>query len=1041
MQYLVLLRGAPACVDGDTEFFNGVTWKPIKEYIHGDKVLQYTSSGYAELVEPLKYHKVDSGGFYHIVNNTKTVDQMVSPDHRIIYVTSKGNLNEKLAEDVVAHHNKSHSGFKGKFINHFKYIGNTHINEARLRLLVAISADGYRMKSWWRVRIFKEYKIERLKKLITDAGCQIIERVYKDGSHNFYIPLEYGVKEFPISFYDLDDSTLKVFVDEVVRWDGNRKDTYRTTIKNNADIVQFAFSRLGRRVHIRIDDRVGESYSGKYIRKSVSYEVHLTTQKYTQIQKKYRDNDIVIRKVPSLDGNQYCFTVPSGMLVLRRNNGIFITGNCGKSTFIKEHYLEPYTLCADQIRMQVSSPVLNVKGEFAISQKQDKYVWETLFVMLEKRMQDGCFTVVDATHYKTSLISPYKKLAQKYGYRVYIVDFTDVPYDVLVERNSKRPEHQRVPVEVIKKMTTCFTDDTEVRKWCTVIKPEEFEDTFTLKPLDLTDMYDQIYVFGDIHGCYTAFKNFIDKHPLTDRTCYIFVGDYTDRGLENKEMVQWLLDNYQKKNVVLLKSNHTVHLEKYANEEFDDIRSSEFKNVTAKQLEGFDKKDLRQLCRKFIQMSYFEFDNDVFLVTHGGIPGIDLSRLAYVPTIQFIKGVGDYADCDDVDASWTNKCGSYTKSHFSVHGHRNVKGVNAWNTNNTFNLDSKIEYGEPLRVLDINKSGMSVKEEPNPVHREMKKETVSSRTVAMHTESEIVNELNHNRDIIKKDLGDGYYSFNFSRDVFFKKNWSDLSKMARGLFCHLPDGVVVARSYEKFFNIGERHETELSSILQNAKFPVMAYHKYNGYLGLLSYDFVNDGFFIATKSTNQGDYKDWFKQILTDRGILTDDLKHYLKDNDVTFVFEVIDPFNDPHIIEYDCQDVVLLDIIRNSFEYEKYDYSDVLKIANRFGIGSKYRMAQLNTKEELEEYIKTFDTKYTNTIEGAVFEDANGWMFKYKTKYYKFWKEMRKIKDQLAKGHTVKQSYVNADWISFYKFLKKLTPEQLNRDIITLRNEWNKTK
>ena len=26
----------------------------------------------------------------------------------------------------------------------------------------------------------------------------------------------------------------------------------------------------------------------------------------------------------------YCFTVPSGMLLLRRNNKIFVTGNCGK---------------------------------------------------------------------------------------------------------------------------------------------------------------------------------------------------------------------------------------------------------------------------------------------------------------------------------------------------------------------------------------------------------------------------------------------------------------------------------------------------------------------------------------------------------------------------------------------------------------------------------------------------------------------------------------------------------------------------------------
>lgn len=709
----------------------------------------------------------------------------------------------------------------------------------------------------------------------------------------------------------------------------------------------------------------------------------------------------------------------------------------GKSTFIKEHKLEPYTLCADQIRMQVSSPVLNTNGEFVISQKQDKYVWDTLYVMLEKRMQDGCFTVIDATHYKTSLINPYKKLAHKYGYRVYIVDFTQVPYDVLVERNSKRPEHQRVPESVIKKMTTCFADDNEVKKWCTIIKPEEFEDTFTLKPLDLTSMYDQIFIFGDIHGCFTAFNNFISKHPLTDKTCYLFVGDYTDRGLENKEMVSWLLDNYQKKNVVLLKSNHTIHLEKYANEEFENIRSREFKEVTSKQLEEFDKKDLRQLCRKFIQMSYFKFDDRIFLVTHGGIPGIDLARLAYVPTVQFIKGVGDYADVDNVDDSWTKRyCDTQV---FSVHGHRNVKGVNTWNTSNTFNLDSKIEYGEPLRVLELHHTGMSVLEEPNPVHKEMRNDTVSSRTVAVHTESEIVNELNHNRDIIKKDLGDGYYSFNFSRDVFFKKSWSDLSKMARGLFCHLPEGIVVARSYEKFFNIGERHETELSSILQNSKFPVVAYHKYNGYLGLLSYDFVNDDFFIATKSTNQGDYKDWFKQILTDRGILTDGLKQYLKDNDVTFVFEVLDPVNDPHIIEYEYQTVVLLDVIENKFEYHKYSYNALVLVAEQFGLEHKYPLQVLHSKEELKDFIDLFDDMYGDKLEGAVFEDASGWMYKYKTSYYKFWKEMRSMKDTMARGKQVTKKYINDEWISFYKFCEKLTPEELSKDIISLRKQWEK--
>lgn len=707
----------------------------------------------------------------------------------------------------------------------------------------------------------------------------------------------------------------------------------------------------------------------------------------------------------------------------------------GKSTFIKDNNLEPYTLCADQIRMQVSSPVLNTNGKFVISQAQDKYVWETLMVMLEKRMQDGCFTVIDATHYKTSLINNYRDFVKKYGYRVTIVDFTGVPYDELLKRNMEREEYKRVPEEVIKKMHTTFVDDTEVKKWCKVIKPEDFKETFTSYPLDVTNDYDEVFVFGDIHGCYTAFNNFVQKHPLTDRTLYIFVGDYTDRGLENKEMVQWLLDNYKKPNVMLCKSNHTVHLTKYANEEFDSIRSSEFKNVTSKQLECFDKKDLRQLCRKFIQMAYIKFYDNEYIITHGGIPGFDKSQLNYVPTHQFVHGVGKYDDCDRVDEHFSEtykSCGV-----FSVHGHRNVHGVVAHNTDSTYNLDSKIEYGEPLRVLHITQHGRDVLLETNPVFSDPKKRATSSRTVTIMSENDIVNELNHNRDIIKKELGDGYYSFNFSREVFYKKQWNNLTKIARGLFVHLPDGIIVARSYPKFFGISERKETELSSIFSNSKFPVIAYHKYNGYLGLVSYDFVNDDFFIATKSTNAGDYKNWFKEILEDRKVLTDDLKNYLKDNDVTMVFEVLDPFNDPHIIEYDYKTIILLDVIHNSFEYSKYDYKSLVKVANDFGFEHKYPLKVLNTKEELDKFLSEFDSLYSDKLEGAVFEDASGWMFKYKTKYYKFWKEMRQVKDKMRKGHAVKKVYSSSDWVSFYKFLEKLSPDELELDIISLRNKW----
>lgn len=57
----------------------------------------------------------------------------------------------------------------------------------------------------------------------------------------------------------------------------------------------------------------------------------------------------------------------------------------GKSTFIKEHKLEQYTLSADNIRLMYQSPVLNEKGNYNISCKNDKEVWKMLFYILEKK--------------------------------------------------------------------------------------------------------------------------------------------------------------------------------------------------------------------------------------------------------------------------------------------------------------------------------------------------------------------------------------------------------------------------------------------------------------------------------------------------------------------------------------------------------------------------------------------------------------------------------------------------------------------------------
>ena len=236
------------------------------------------------------------------------------------------------------------------------------------------------------------------------------------------------------------------------------------------------------------------------------------------------------------------------LLLLRGSAG------CGKSTWIEQNGLKNYTLSADDIRMLCSSPVLTVSGKEVINQSNDNTVWATLFKLLELRMQNGEFTVIDATNSKTSEMNRYKDLCQSYKYRMYCVDFTDIPIEVTKERNRMRPEVKQVPEQAIEKMYARFKTQ-KIPSGITVIKPDEL-DKIWLKKIDLSS-YKKVHHIGDVHGCYTALKQYFDDNGgFKDDEFYIFCGDYIDRGLENAEVMRFLLDIYQKPNVCLLEGNH-----------------------------------------------------------------------------------------------------------------------------------------------------------------------------------------------------------------------------------------------------------------------------------------------------------------------------------------------------------------------------------------------------------------------------------------------------------------------------------------------------
>ena len=726
------------------------------------------------------------------------------------------------------------------------------------------------------------------------------------------------------------------------------------------------------------------------------------------------------------------------LLLLRGSAG------CGKSTWIEQNGLKPYTLSADDIRLLCQSPIMQVDGTEGISQANDNLTWKTLFNLLETRMQKGEFTVIDATNSKTSEMNRYKEMCNTYRYRIYCVDFTDIPIEEVKRRNANREPLKRVPDEVIDKMYSRFATQ-KIPSGIKVIKPDEL-DSIWMKMFDLSE-YKKIHHIGDIHGCNTALQKYLsDNGGIKDDEFFIFTGDYIDRGLENADVVNFLISIKDKKNVLMLEGNHERWLWLYANDCVG--KSKEFELVTRPQLEDakIDKKDIRQLYRKFGQCAYYKYGDNVYLVTHAGLSTMP-KNLSYVATDQMIRGVGNYNDFEKIAETWMN---TTPDNFYQIHGHRNTKRVPIQVNDRVFNLEGRIEFGGELRCVQVDKEGIHTIEVQNEVFKtpEMQREqTVTSSSVA-----DTIIALRSNRYIQEKKFGN-ISSFNFTNKAFYDKVWDEQTTKARGLYLDTMKGKVAARAYDKFFNINERPETKFDMLQYKLQFPVPAYVKENGFLGIVSYNEYEDDLFIASKSTIDSQFAQWFKDMLYEK-VSSENLikmKEYIKENNVSFVFECVDMKNDPHIIEYPESELFLLDIVRNDMEFSKYEYDQMVDIANQFGLTHKEKAFEIATWQEFYDWyydILEEDYEYNGRkIEGFVIEDSVGYMTKLKLAYYNFWKFMRSISHEaIRNGYIRKTSALTTPTANeFYAWVRKLhdveDKDSIPKDICTLRRLFYKDK
>lgn len=319
------------CFPGDAEVMTADGWVRLDKY-NDTEVMQVNSDGSCEFVMPIAKIAHEYNGEFVVTDRGGNYYSATTSDHNIV-VNTCGTLVKRKVGDMP-------NSIEGTIPTTAMYCGGDGIDlsDDEIRLFVAFSADGcYNNASYYlksnkkRIRFIfaKRRKFDRLKEILERIGIEYTETKHEYDRYTtgikYYIGFEdkkkYLNKVFPWQWIkDMTKHQREVFLDELCFWDGYKFNNrnmgeYYSEIKSNVDFVQAMCHTSGFMATIkhRKDREKNCSVSMLYSKNHVSWQNMWSSGSAKRI--KY-------------SGMVYCLTVPSGMLIVRQNEKIAVTGNC-----------------------------------------------------------------------------------------------------------------------------------------------------------------------------------------------------------------------------------------------------------------------------------------------------------------------------------------------------------------------------------------------------------------------------------------------------------------------------------------------------------------------------------------------------------------------------------------------------------------------------------------------------------------------------------------------------------------------------------------
>ncbi|KAJ1837569.1 trna ligase, partial [Coemansia sp. RSA 2703] len=251
-------------------------------------------------------------------------------------------------------------------------------------------------------------------------------------------------------------------------------------------------------------------------------------------------------------------------------------------------------------------------------------------------------------------------------------------------------------------------------------------------------------------------------------------------------------------------------------------------------------------------------------------------------------------------------------------------------------------------------------------------------------------------------------------EFLYKKTPCPLPTQARGLFSSSSDegdgeAVIVARGYNKFFNVGEVPKTQWQWISDNTQGPYELTVKENGCL-IMAAGLDKDTLLVTSKHAINVSHAQvgsaWIDKHLASVGRTREELAAFLHEHNATAVFELCDDSFEEHILEYPerMRGLYLHGINRNSVELQTWPSDEVIPVAERFGFMKTglFTFDTIDDGKAFADRVREDQMLDGRAIEGFVVRcrvDGGARPFMFKIKYdepYLMFREWREITSRI---------------------------------------------